>query len=62
MVRQAHHDNYAHDDTDNFIPRLSSDEVHFTIKIYNILIREVATLVNQYQKTKNNNYQFSIVN
>jgi len=49
MVRQAHHDNYAHDDIANFIPRLLSDELQVILKIYNILGKEVATLVNQYQ-------------
>ena len=56
MVRQAHHDNA------NVIPSLSRDDVHVTLKVYDILGREVATLVNEYQKPGTYNYQFSIGN
>jgi hypothetical protein len=38
------------------------DEVHVTLKIYDILGREVATLVDEYQKPGTYNYQFSISN
>jgi hypothetical protein len=41
---------------------LSRDEVHVTLKIYNILGKEVATLVNEYQKPGTYSYQFSIDN
>jgi len=56
MVRQAHHDN------SDVIPSLSRDELHVSLKIYDILGREVATLVNEYQKPGTYNYQFSIRN
>lgn len=49
MVQQAHHDNHAHDDTANFIPSSSRDELQVTLKIYDILSKKVATLVNEYQ-------------
>jgi len=56
MVRQAHHDN------SDVIPSLSRDELHVSLKIYDILGREVATLVDEYQKPGTYNYQFSISN
>ena len=56
MVRQAHHDN------SDVIPSLSRDELHVSLKIYDILGREVATLVDEYQKPGTYNYQFSIRN
>jgi len=56
MVRQAQHDNA------DVTPSLSRDEVHVTLKIYDMLGREVATLVNEYQKPGTYNYQFSINN
>jgi hypothetical protein len=36
--------------------------MHVTLKVYDILGREVATLVNEYQKPGIYNYQFSISN
>ena len=56
MVSLSNHDN------SNVIPSLSRDEVHVTLKIYNILGKEVATLVNEYQKPGTYSYQFSIDN
>ena len=56
MVRQAHHDN------SDVIPSLSRDELHVSLKIYDILGREVATLVDEYQKPGTYNYQFSTSN
>jgi len=54
MVSSSNHDNA------DVIPNLSRDEVHITLKIYDILGREVATLVDEYQKPGTYNYQFSI--
>jgi hypothetical protein len=56
MVQQAHHDN------SDVIPSLSKDELHVTLKIYNMLGQEVATLVNENQKPGIYNYQLSINN
>ncbi|MBI5807460.1 MAG: T9SS type A sorting domain-containing protein [Ignavibacteriales bacterium] len=56
MVRQAQHDNA------DVSPSMSRDEVHVTLKIYDMLGREVATLVNENQKPGIYNYQFSINN
>ncbi|MBI5807769.1 MAG: T9SS type A sorting domain-containing protein [Ignavibacteriales bacterium] len=56
MVSSSNHNNA------DVIPSLSRDEVHVTLKIYDILGREVATLVNEYQKPGNYNYQFSTSN
>jgi len=50
-----------HNNTD-VIPSLSSDEVHVTLKIYDLLGREVATLVDEYQKPGTYNYQLSTSN
>jgi len=55
-VRLSNHDN------SDVIPSLSRDEVHVTLIIYNILGKEVATLVNEYQKPGTYSYQFSIDN
>jgi hypothetical protein len=52
MVRQAHHDN-----TD-VIPSLSRDEVHVTLKVYDVLGREVATLVNDNLSAGSYSYNF----
>jgi len=68
MVRSSNHNNadvipsLSNHDNANVIPSLSRDEVHVTLKIYDILGREVATLVNEYQKPGNYNYQFSTSN
>lgn len=40
----------------------SNGEILVTLKVYDILGREVATLVNEYQKPGNYNYQFSTSN
>jgi len=56
MVRQAHHNNA------DVIPSLSRDDIHVTLKVYDILGREVAILVNEFQKPGTYNYQFSIGN
>ncbi|MBI5808184.1 MAG: T9SS type A sorting domain-containing protein [Ignavibacteriales bacterium] len=53
-VRLSNHNNA------DVIPSLSRDEVHVTLKIYDLLGREVATLVNENQKPGTYNYQFSI--
>ncbi|ROL61669.1 T9SS C-terminal target domain-containing protein [Bacteroidetes/Chlorobi group bacterium ChocPot_Mid] len=55
-VRLSNHDN------SDVIPSLSRDEVHVTLIIYNILGKEVATLVDEYQKPGTYNYQLSIDN
>jgi hypothetical protein len=54
MVSSSNHNNA------DVIPNLSRDEVHVTLKIYDILGQEIATLVNEYQKPGTYNYQFSI--
>ncbi|MBI5807539.1 MAG: S8 family peptidase [Ignavibacteriales bacterium] len=56
MVQQAHHDN-----SDVTLQQAQSD-MHVTLKVYDILGREVATLVNEYQKPGIYNYPFSISN
>jgi hypothetical protein len=56
MVQQAHHD-YS-----DVIPSLSRDELHVTLKIYDMIGQEVATLVNENQKPGIYNYQLSINN
>ena len=56
MVSSSNHDNKS------VSPSLSRDEVHVTLKIYDMLGREVATLVNENQKPGIYNYQFSINN
>jgi hypothetical protein len=56
MVRQAHHDN-----ADVTLSQSKSD-IHVTLKIYDILGREVATLVDEYQKPGTYNYQLSTSN
>jgi endonuclease/exonuclease/phosphatase family metal-dependent hydrolase len=56
MVSSSNHDNKS------VSPSLSRDEVHVTLKIYDMLGREVATLVNENQKPGIYNYQFSISN
>jgi len=56
MVRQAHPDNYG------VTLSSSKSDIHVTLKIYDILGREVATLVNEYQKPGTYNYQLSINN
>jgi hypothetical protein len=52
MVRQAHHDNA------DVIPSLSRDEVHVTLKVYDVLGREVATLVNDNLGAGSYSYNF----
>jgi len=52
MVRQAHHDNA------DVIPSLSRDEVHVTLKVYDVLGREVATLVNDNLSAGSYSYNF----
>jgi len=56
MVSLSNHDNTS------VSPNLSRDEVHVTLKVYDMLGREVATLVNENQKPGIYNYQFSINN
>jgi hypothetical protein len=56
MVSLSNHDKA------NVISSLSRDEVHVTLKIYDMLGREVATLVNENQKPGIYNYQLSISN
>ena len=56
MVSSSNHDNKS------VSPSLSRDEVHVTLKIYDMLGRDVATLVNENQKPGIYNYQFSINN
>jgi len=50
-----------HDKADVTLRQAQSD-IHVTLKIYDILGREVATLVNEYQKPGTYNYQLSINN
>ena len=56
MLRQAHHDNV------DVILSLSRDYIHVTLKVYDILGREVAILVNEFQKPGTYYYQFSMGN
>jgi hypothetical protein len=56
MVRQAHHDNA------DVIPRLSRDEVHVTLNVYDVLGREVATLVNDNLSAGSYSYNFDARN
>lgn len=56
MNIQAHHENAY------VIPSLSRDNIHVTLKVYDTLGREVATLINEYQKAGTYNYQFSVGN
>jgi hypothetical protein len=64
----SNHDNanvipsLSNHDNANVIPSLSRDEVHVTLKIYDLLGREVATLVDEYQKPGTYNYQLSTSN
>jgi len=63
MVRQAYNDNsYLSPRVYQPEAGLSRNEVHVTLKVYDILGNEVATLVNEYQKPGTYNYQFSIKN
>jgi len=63
MVRQAHHDNsYLSSRVYTPDAGLSMDNIHVTLKVYDILGKEVATLVNEFQKPGTYNYQFSISN
>lgn len=56
MVRQAHNRN------SDVIPSVSSDEVYVILKLYEILEREVATIVNEFQNAGSYNYQLPIIN
>lgn len=56
MVRQAHNRN------SDVIPSVSSDEVYVILKLYEILGREVATIVNEFQNAGSYNYQLPIIN
>jgi photosystem II stability/assembly factor-like uncharacterized protein len=67
-VRLSNHDNadvipsLSNKYNSDVIPSLSRDEVHVTLKIYDLLGREVATLVDEYQKPGTYNYQLSTSN
>jgi len=56
MTLQAQHNN-----SDVTLSQSKSD-LHVTLKVYDILGREVATLVNEFQKPGFYKYQFSIIN
>lgn len=56
MLRQANHDNSG------VTLSLSKSDILVTLKVYDILGNEVATLVNEYQKPGYYNYKFSIGN
>jgi len=55
-VQQAHHDNSG------VTLQQAQSDMHVTLKVYDILGREVATLVNEYQKPGIYNFPFSISN
>jgi len=56
MVQQTNYDNA------DIILTLSRDEVHVILKVYDILGREVATIINEFQNAGSYNYQLSITN
>lgn len=56
MVQQTNHDNA------DIILSLSRDEVHVALKVYDILGREVATIINEFQNAGSYNYQLPIIN
>lgn len=53
MVQQTNYDNA------DIILSLSRDEVHVALKVYDILEREVATIINEFQNAGSYNYQLS---
>jgi hypothetical protein len=56
MVRKANHDN------SDVTLRQTQSDILVTLKVYDIIGREVATLVNEYQKPGYYNYKFAIGN